>query len=162
MKNIFRLLLLILVLTSSFDSLLAQGPPGGHRPPSERKEDIEALKVGFLTRRLQLSPEEAKKFWPVYNQFTAEMQGVREARFAKLKELKDDFDNMNEKDAEKIVDGEIVFRQQELDVLKKYHAQFKQILPIKKVAKLYRAEEDFKRELLDRIRDRRDRKPGER
>jgi hypothetical protein len=69
---------------------------------------------------------------------------------------------MNEKDAEKIVDGEIVFRQQELDVLKKYHAQFKLILPIKKVAKLYRAEEDFKRELLDRIRDRRDRKPGER
>jgi hypothetical protein len=162
MKIFFQLLFMMALLTSPNASLRAQGPPGGHRPPSERKEDIEALKVGFLTRRLQLSPDEAKKFWPVYNQFTEEMQGIREARFAKLKELKDDFDKMNEKDAEKIVDGEIVFRQQELDVLKKYHAQFKQILPIKKVAKLYRAEEDFKRELLDRIRDRRDRKPGER
>ncbi|MBK7855460.1 MAG: hypothetical protein IPJ79_11655 [Bacteroidetes bacterium] len=39
---------------------------------------------------------------------------------------------------------------------KKYHAQFKQVLPSKKVAILYRSEEDFKRELLDRIRERKE------
>jgi hypothetical protein len=62
---------------------------------------------------------------------------------------------MPDKDVEKAVDTELGFRQNELDLLKKYHGQFKQVLPIKKVAKLYRAEEDFKRELLDRIKENR-------
>ena len=62
---------------------------------------------------------------------------------------------MGEKEIEKFVDSELTFRQSELDLLKKYHGQFKQVLPIKKVAMLYRAEEDFKRELLDRIKENR-------
>jgi hypothetical protein len=39
--------------------------------------------------------------------------------------------------------------------VKKYHNQFKQVLPIKKVAMLYRAEDDFKKELLEKIKERR-------
>jgi ABC-type uncharacterized transport system substrate-binding protein len=56
-------------------------------------------------------------------------------------------------DDEKLVDGEIIFRQQELDIIKKYHAQFKKILPIKKVALLYKAQEDYKKELLKQIQE---------
>ncbi|QQR95672.1 MAG: hypothetical protein IPJ93_02755 [Bacteroidota bacterium] len=63
---------------------------------------------------------------------------------------------MSDKEVEKVVDDEIVFRQSELDIIKKYHAQFKQVLPIKKVARLYQAEEDFKKELLRQLKDRRD------
>jgi hypothetical protein len=61
---------------------------------------------------------------------------------------------MSDPEIEKFVDSEVAFRQAELDVLKKYQVQFKKVLPIRKVAKLIRAEEDFKRELLKRIQDR--------
>ncbi|MBL7924569.1 MAG: hypothetical protein JNL88_10265 [Bacteroidia bacterium] len=153
MKNLFRRILMIACAITLTGNINAQ-PPGA-RPSMEKMEDIEAMKIGFITKRLSLSPDEAKRFWPVYDQFADEMKAIRESRFSRMKDLKDDFDSMTDKDAEKAVDSEIAFRQQEVDVLKKYHAQFKQILPIKKVAKLYRAEEEFKRELLDRIREKR-------
>ena len=89
----------------------------------------------------------------MYNQYQDELQALRKNRKDDRQDAKDNFANMSDKEAEKVVDDEIAFRQNELDILKKYHAQFKQVLPIKKVALLYRSEEAFKRELLQRLRD---------
>jgi len=130
-------------------------PGSGQAPSTEKKEEIEAMKVAFITRKLDLTPDEAKTFWPVYNQFQGELDKIRESQRTQRKAARDEMDTMSDKDVEKVVDGEIAFRQSELDVLKKYNSQFKSVLPIKKVARLYRAEEDFKRELLQRIQERR-------
>ena len=51
-------------------SQLAQAQPG---PPPD-KSRIEALKVAYLTRRLNLQPEEAERFWPVYHKYADEMR----------------------------------------------------------------------------------------
>lgn len=146
---------LIVFLICFSTSLFAQQPPPGDGPPRPARERVEAMKVGFLTQRLNLTPEEAKVFWPVYNKYQDELEVLRKSRRENLVNAKMNFDEMPEKDVEKAVDSELGFRQHELDLLKKYHGQFKQVLPIKKVAKLYRAEEDFKRELLDRIKENR-------
>ena len=154
MKTIVSLYFLLL-----FSFALAAQPPGGGRPKMDR-EDIESMKIAFLTRKLNLSPEEAQKFWPVYNSFSDEIKNIKEGRAERMKDSKENFANMSDKDVEKLIDTEISSRQQELDVLKKYHSQFKQTLPIKKVALLYRAEEDFKRELIEKIRAKRMEKRG--
>ena len=154
----------------AFCSTTVFAQPQDEAPRKPARERVEAMKVGFLTQRLNLTPEEAKVFWPVYNKYQDELEVLRKSRRENLANAKLNFDEMPEKDVEKAVDSELGFRQSELDVLKKYHSQFKQVLPIKKVAKLYRAEEDFKRELLDRIkenhqdmkRDRMDRSPMDR
>ena len=132
--------------------------PGGGPPPvsDEKREEIEAMKVGFLTRKLELTSEEAKTFWPVYNQYQSELDKLRDNRRKERMAAKNELEGMSDKEVEKIVDGEIAFRQSELDVMKKYNAQFKSVLPMKKVAKLYRAEEDFKRELLHQLREKRE------
>ena len=132
--------------------------PGGPPPPmsDEKREEIEAMKVGFLTRKLELTTEEAKSFWPVYNQYQGELDKLRDARKKERMTAKSEMEGMSDKDIEKIVDGEITFRQSEIDIMKKYNSQFKSVLPMKKVAKLYRAEEDFKRELLHQLRDKRE------
>lgn len=136
-------------------SVLAQ--PGGPPPGMEdKKEQVESMKVAYITQKLDLSPEEAQVFWPVYNQYRNELDKIREARRKEIKSAGDDFSGMSDAELEKFVDGEMAFRQSELDVLKKYHNQFKKVLPIRKVAKLYRAEEDFKRELLRRLGERRE------
>jgi hypothetical protein len=119
------------------------------------REDIESMKIAYLTKKLDLTPDEAKKFWPVFNQFSEELKSVRSNRRKTGREAKEDFDNLSDKELEKIVDGDIAMRQQELDVIKKYNSQFKQVLPMKKVAALYRAEDDFKKELLEKIKERR-------
>jgi hypothetical protein len=35
----------------------------------QRQEKIQALKIAFITQKLKLTPAEAEKFWPVYNQY---------------------------------------------------------------------------------------------
>jgi hypothetical protein len=132
----------------------------GGPPSDEKKAEIEAMKVGFLTQKLELTPDEAKTFWPVYNQYQDELGKLRDSHRKERKAAKEDIDTMSDKEVEKLVDGEIVFRQSELDILKKYNSQFKSVLPMKKVEKLYRAEEDFKRELLQRIREKQGRGEG--
>jgi Spy/CpxP family protein refolding chaperone len=144
---------LIIALIASSSIIMAQ--PKRQMQEGDHKEQIESMKIGFLTRKLNLTPEEAKTFWPVYNQYQNDLDKIRETRRNEVKNAKKDFMEMSDKDVEKIVDNEIAFRQNEVDILKKYHSQFKQVLPIKKVAILYRSEEEFKRELLKKIQERR-------
>ena len=147
--------LMIVLLFASTMLFAQQPPPQGNDNQRPARERVEAMKVGFLTQRLNLTPEEAKVFWPVYNKYQDELETLRKSRRENLVNAKMNFDSMADKDVEKAVDSELGFRQSELDLLKKYHGQFKQVLPIKKVAALYRAEEDFKRELLDKIKENR-------
>ncbi|MDQ3048864.1 MAG: hypothetical protein M3R27_15035, partial [Bacteroidota bacterium] len=147
-----------LILASSF-AVVAQPPRKGKGPKAnqeqrqEKKENIEAMKVAFLTNKLDLSPEEAQKFWPVYNQYTDKMQELRKKRKQEEREMKSGIDELSDKEVEVMVENEMSFREKELTLQKEYHSKFKSVLPIKKVAKLYRAEEQFKRVLLDKIRD---------
>jgi hypothetical protein len=144
MKKLTALFTILLPL------FLSAQPPRG-----EKAEKVEALKIGFLTERLDLTPEEAKNFWPVYNKFQDELEKVRKQRRETLRKPGEDFADMSDSEIEKMVDAEIALRQSELDIFKKYHPQFKKVLPIRKVALLYKAEEDFKRKLLKMIGERR-------
>ncbi len=143
MKNLKQPLIALLIFFTS--SSFAQ--------ENKRMDKVEAIKIGFITERLNLTPEEAKIFWPVYNKYQDELETVRKSRRENLINAKMNFDEMTDKEVDKAIETQIASRQNELDLLKKYHPQFKQVLPIKKVAKLYRAEEDFKRKLLDMIQE---------
>ena len=135
---------------------IAQRGNDGQRPERRpMREKVDAMKIGYLTNYLDLTSEEAKNFWPVYNKFQDELEQLRHDRKANLLNDQLDFASMSDAELEKMVDGEIAFHQSELDIQKKYHPQFKRILPMKKVAKLYRAEEEFKKRLLEMIREKR-------
>ncbi len=118
------------------------------------RENVESMKIGFITDKLSLTPEEAQKFWPVYNQYNEELDKLRSTRRQNMKDARENMDDMSDKEAEQFVDNELTMRQDELDIQKKYHPKFKAVLSAKKVAKLYRAEEDFKRRLLEMIQNR--------
>ena len=143
MKKYFSLLIYCLVTVAY---CFAQDDPSNETG----KEKIEAMKVSFITKRLSLSPEEAKAFWPLYNQYESELETLRK-NHKKDRMFQDS--SPSDKDIERLIDSEIIFKQNEVDILKKYHSQFKKLLPIKKVAMLYKAEEDFKRELLKQLKE---------
>ena len=42
--------------------------------PDQKGQNIEALKVAFISKELNLTPQEAEKFWPVYNQYSDELR----------------------------------------------------------------------------------------
>jgi hypothetical protein len=120
-----------------------------------RREEIESFRIAFFTRQLNLTPDEAKKFWPVYNEMQAEMQKIHKDRRMRHRDERDNFDNLSDAEIEKTINDEMASRQKELDIEKKYHDRFKAVLPMKKIAIYYRAQEGFKRELLRKLQGQR-------
>lgn len=119
-----------------------------------RKDKIESLRIAYITKELSLSTNEAQQFWPVYNQFQEELKVIRKNRKLDIMEAKINFDSMTDVEIAKMIDGDFQFQQLELDLRKKYVEEYKKVLPVRKVAKLLRAEHTFKIELLREFRNR--------
>lgn len=121
-------------------------------PRADKKEKIESLKVAFITEKLDLSVEEAQKFWPVYNKYTAELEKSRkDFRGQMVDELKN-LDQMSNAEADKALRDMIEFRSKELDITKQYTNEFKKVIGPQKAVKLFVAEQEFKKELLKMLR----------
>ena len=142
--------LLTLVTIIGFTAISIAQPGPKHE---EKKEKVEAMKIGFITQQMNLTPEEAQKFWPVYNQMNNEIENLRKERQLSRENVKDNFETMTDPEFEKLINDELASRQKEFDIQKKYVAQFKAVVSIKKVAQFYRAEEQFKRKLLEKIQE---------
>lgn len=155
-KNALKtILLLAFISLSGIIYSQPMGPPPkekGERQ-QEKKDNIEAMKIAFLTTKLDLTPEEAQKFWPVYNQYNDKLQELRKKRRSDERDAKKNFEDLTDKEIEQAIDNDLAFRQKELDLQKEYNTKFKAVLPIKKVSRLYAAEEQFKRVLIDRLKD---------
>ena len=121
---------------------------------AQKGERLEAMKIGFITERLNLSSDEAKVFWPVYNKFTDDMKKLRQSSKGKISEEMADMPAMTDAEAERVLNDMVNFKIQEADLLKKYATEFKKVIPVKKVVLLFKAENDFKRELLKKLSQR--------
>lgn len=122
--------------------------------PANRKEKIEALKVAYITKKLNLTPEEAQKFWPVYNKYQAEMEKLRKDFKGEMSEELLNLEQLSTADADKALNDMLTFKSNELELTKKYTAEFKKVLSSQKVVKLFVAEQEFKKELLRMLKER--------
>ncbi len=122
----------------------------GYTQNAPQKAKIESMKIGFITEKLQLTPEEAQVFWPVYNQYESERKAIRESTLGKYKDDGIKLEEMNDQQADQLINDHIAFRSKEVELQKKYVAEFKKVLPVKKVAKLMTIEEQFKKQLLEK------------
>lgn len=145
MKNLVLMLLGIGMMAT----VSAQEP---EKKGESHKEKMEAAKIGFITKELQLTPEEAQKFWPVYNQREAELDEVKKA----MRKIHHDkkIEEMSDAEVDKSMEDLMLLRQRELDIEKKYHTEFKKVLPVKKVAQLYHAEMKFRHEVMKEWKER--------
>ena len=117
-----------------------------------KKEELEAQKVAFITTKLDLTTEESKAFWPVYDEKEKEVKEVRKKIREAMKEGKD-MDDQSDEEVKKMMEEIIKFKKQELDIEEKYNKKFQEVIPVKKVAKLYMAERKFNEEVLRAWKD---------
>lgn len=117
--------------------------------------EIQAFRVGFYTKRLKLTPDEAKVFWPVHDAFSLAHRRAQRASNKKLEEISKGLLALSDEDLSRLGDELLDLKQKELDLVKKYHEEFKQVLPIRKVVLLYKIEQEYKKKLLAEIRRRR-------
>jgi len=125
----------------------------------EKKEQIRALKVGFITTELALTTDEAAKFWPIYNAYDDKQFEIRHQKMKAFKQRMDaDLDKMSEKDASALL-AQMENTEDDLyQMRKKFVTNLKGILPSVKIIKLKKAEDDFNRKLLQQYRNKGPRK----
>jgi len=140
MKFLLIITSMLLTMSSAFSQ---------NKHPDKRKgfERIEAHKIAFITKVLDLTPEESEKFWPLYNEYSAKERQLRKD-FEANKPKK----GMSEEEANKVIDFYFSNEQQKLTLKRNYYDKFKMILPATKVVKLHVAENRFKRKLLKKLR----------
>lgn len=122
--------------------------------PGERNNEIESYKIAYLTQKLELSPEEAKVFWPIYNDWQREQATLYKERVQKMIRFRKitEIEEMSDTEIQTLIVNDFSYKQRELNLEKKYYMKLSSSLPIKIVGKFYRAQEAFKRELLSKYR----------
>lgn len=119
-----HLLLIILFFAGTTYYTQAQG---------NRGEKIEALKIAFITEKLQLTTNEAKQFWPVYNSYEKEIQELKTSGRG----------------------GDVLENEEKLlAIRKKYKPSFEKILGPTKMNQLFQVEKDFRNLLIKRLKNR--------
>lgn len=116
-----KIVLILTVLLSSFSFAFAQDED------LTKQEKIQALYVAYVTQQLQLTPDEAQKFWPLHTQFEAELKGIRR--------------DLSELDKQ----------QARLDIKKKYQDGFVKIVGAARSERFYRMRDEFRRKLIERM-----------
>ena len=143
MKN-FRLFAAVaaFAMIAFSSNINAQGPKQG-----KWQERVMAEKIAYITTALELTPEEAQVFWPVYNQIEAGkkdlQKAVRDSYKALTKALEEG--SASDKEIDSLLDTYLAAKQKQKESGKGDVQKFRKVLPSKKVAKLYIAEEDFRR-----------------
>jgi hypothetical protein len=131
-------------------SVLAQGR-------KESREKIKTLKIAYITEQLKLTPKEAQKFWPVYNNHDSyKNKFIRDKILEIRKEIRTagNVDNLDDKRAETMLALMSSLEKKKYEENQKYIEDLKKIISVKKILKLQIAEMEFGKKLMRKYRRR--------
>lgn len=122
---------------------------------AELRERIRAAQVAYLSQKLDLTPEEAQKFWPLYNQYTKEVELlIAERRNTGTKPADHPEKNKNEGNKE------LGYERRMLDIKTHYDKEFQKVLPTTKASNVFRTEREFRSQLVRSLKERQSRNVG--
>jgi Spy/CpxP family protein refolding chaperone len=148
-RSVFAVLVLISALLVSSISMFAQTPqsdPGGAvtapKAASDRdiqmlREDIRAQRKQITASNVTLTPDEATKFWPIYDQYILETIKVNDDRWAMIKDYAANYDSMTDQHAQNYMKRSVAIDQQLTALRAKYASIFQKVVSPKKSAQWY-------------------------
>lgn len=145
MKRLNKILALAL-LSLLGHHLSAQGPV---------RDRIKTLKVAFITEQLELTSDEAQQFWPIYNEHEVKMEVIRRNERQKFAGRLANLSEISEGDASAMLTEYLTIQEQKQQEDKRFISNLKKVISDRKIIRLLRAEEGFKKRLLQQYRQRR-------
>ncbi|MEH6679366.1 MAG: hypothetical protein V7724_02405 [Sediminicola sp.] len=116
-----------------------------HKPDNDK---IKALKIAFLTERLELSSSEAQRFWPIYNDHELKMDELRRKEWKHIRNKAKETESLTEKEANDLVCQFSHLEDEKTAENKRFLEAVRPILSGKKTLLLIKAEDDFKKQLF--------------
>jgi len=151
MKRLITLTLSLMIAVVS----LAQAPDGNQKRHHDKDgfNRMQSEKIGFLTSELDLTPDEAAAFFPLYNQYTKDAAMAHKTTMKALMSLNNKSEEeLSDEEIEKRINAYTTAQKEEQNIIVGYLDKFKTVLPIKKVAKFYLAEEKFRVMMINQLR----------
>jgi hypothetical protein len=149
-KGVFILMILGVL---HFTKLNAQNP---------NREKLDAYKIGFFTKRLNLTTEEAERFWPVYNEYQKEKNTIQQEKISLIRDFNQSESSLTNNQMAEIGDKLIAYIVQESALAVTLHKKLKEVLPPAKVIRFYQAENQYKAQLLNELQNRQQQRPIQR
>lgn len=140
----YRSILILILLTISGTLVQAQ-------TREDRFKEIKAQKVAYLTEKMDLTVEESKAFWPIYNEYEQSMRQLRGAPWPKEKDL-------TEKNAQKALTTNLEREEKGIELKKEFYNKITAVISYKKLYLLEVGEREFRQKLFERYKNRRDQK----
>lgn len=147
MKRIVFILLVSLTFASTAQDV------EDTQPDVTVKDKIKAARIGLITQRLNLTPEQAQKFWPIYNEFDQKRADARKPYRDAQKDINPN--NPDPKQQQALVDLGIKVKQDELNLEKEYSAKMMNVITAQQMLNLRQAERDFRNIIINMLNNRR-------
>jgi hypothetical protein len=118
-------------------------------------DKIKSLKIAFITERLNLSSDEAAVFWPVYNEHEANIDALRLRERNEIRDKLRNFRNMSDAQIQNLMDEYLALENERNRLNTAFLKRMANLISARKTFLLIKAEDDFKKRLLQQIQQRR-------
>jgi hypothetical protein len=141
-----RCLLVLLLFTFALGQGTAQ--------KKSKRDYIKSLKIAFMTDNLNLTTDEAQKFWPIYNNYEDRKYTQIYKEYKEIKHLLRDkkVEDFSKEKATQILDRYIQIKKNRLELEKGLIRDLSDIMPSTKILYLKKLEDDFNHELLEKLK----------
>ena len=116
-------------------------------------EKLNNYKIGFYTKKLNLTAAEAEKFWPVYNDYQNQRNQIQLEKLKLNRNFNLNESTLNDKQLEELGDKYVDCTVQETNLAVAFHKKLKEVLPPAKVIMYYQAENQYKIQLLNELQN---------
>jgi len=137
-KTFMTVLLLIGAIMLGYDVLPVQGawaPTLSDQDIQMLRRDLRSEKKQVVAQNMQLTDSEAEKFWPIYDQYTAETIKINDTKFAIVKKYKEGYNTITDAEALSLIDSWLEADEATAKLRQKYIPIFEKVLPAKKVVR---------------------------
>ena len=116
------------------------------------KNEIETLKIAFITNALNMSTETAQQFWPIYNKYEGLGNELQTQMHCSVYDRMEDLKTMNDQESQELLKNYLQLRDREQALRKEFVAELKTVISAKEIMQLKKAEYDFHIKLLKEYR----------
>jgi len=101
------------------------------------RKDVRSQKKQIIAENMELSDAEAQKFWPVYDQYAAELSKIYDVKIALLKDYVDNYNSMTGEQAENYIRKRAEVEQSIMQLRLNYMPRFRKVLSGRETALFY-------------------------
>jgi hypothetical protein len=117
------------------------------------REKIEAYKKLYLTDKLKLDPTTETAFWETYKSYEDSLAEVRQEHRLSMRKLNIDNESASVQEYDEQIDIYMSYEKKKVELRGKLIAELKEIMSFRKTYMLFRYEDDFRREMMKKLRE---------